>query len=81
LTFRIKALDDSPDNPIRIRLPRGNGADIEPAWKCIPGLKAEMTITDKAAEADKLMALVEEQGAEVLMKNSKKKLKSNNNIY
>jgi len=40
-----------------------------------------MTITDKAAEADKLMALVEEQGAEVLMKNSKKKLKSNNNIY
>ena len=54
---------DGLGNPIRIHLTAGNVHDMIPACDLIAGLKADMTIADKAYDADKFIALAKNQGS------------------
>jgi transposase len=67
LTTKIHAVVDGLGNPIRVHLSGGNVNDIVPACDLIAGLKAKMTIADKAYDADKFIALVRRRGSMVVV--------------
>ena len=67
MTTKVHAVADGLGNPIRVHLSGGNVNDIEPACDLIAGFQAEMTIADKAYDADKFIALVRSQGSMVVV--------------
>ena len=75
MTTKIHAVVDGLGNPIRVHLSGGNVNDIVPACDLIAGLKAEMTIADKAYDADKFIALIEKQGSTVVVPPRSTRLK------
>jgi transposase len=64
LTTKIHVVVDGLGNPLRVHLTGGNVNDIVPACDLITGLEADMTIADKAYDADKFLTLAIEQGSQ-----------------
>jgi transposase len=74
LTTKIHAVVDGLGNPIRIHLTGGNVNDIVPAGQLIAGLEAEMTIADKAYDANWFTDLIRKQGSQVVIPPTKNRL-------
>ena len=71
MTTKIHAVVDGLGNPIRIHLTAGNVNDIVPATELITGLEAEMTIADRAYDADKFTDLIQRQVSQVVIPPTK----------
>ena len=66
LSTKVHLVADAQGRPVRFSITAGQRADVSQALPLLTGIKTGVVIADKGYESNRLLALIRDQGAEVV---------------
>ena len=67
LSTKIHLVTDAQGQPVRFALTGGQAADAPQALPLLAGIETEAVIADKGYESNRILAFIQEQGAEAVI--------------